>query len=271
MPEGHSIHRYASEHRSLLAGQKVAATSPQGRFRGGAARINGRRLLDVATHGKHLFYRWQRAETLHIHLGLYGKFRVFHADPPRPTPGTRLVLSTGSVSIYLAGPTVCELIEPSREEEIRARLGPDPLQAGTEGNTPAAFAANLATRRIPIGAAILDQSVIAGLGNIYRAETLFLIGLAPHTPANEVPSHAVVELWDMSVELLEQGVTGGTIETVQRSPLRAGPDDNRLYVYQRDQFPCRECGGPISVGEMAGRNMWWCPRCQKAEDTLEPL
>lgn len=264
MPEGHSAYRYAREHRALLAGHEVTATSPQGRFRSGAARITGRRLVDVATHGKHLFYYWQRAETLHIHLGLYGKFRVFNLDPPPPTPGTRLVLSAGDVSIYLAGPTVCELIEPSREEEIRARLGPDPLQIGLDGHTAAAFAANLATRRIPIGAAIIDQSVIAGLGNIYRAEALFLTGLDPHLPANEVPAHKVIELWDRSVELLDLGVADGKIETVRRSWRQMSRSDSRLYVYQRDRFPCRECGGPISVGELAGRSMWWCPKCQEA-------
>ena len=137
MPEGHSILRYANRHHRLLAGKKVHASSPQGRFRGGAARIDGRKLLDVEAHGKHLFYHWDRAETLHIHLGLYGKFRTFKTEPPPPTPGTRLVLASEGTTIYLAGPTVCELIEPSREEAIRARLGPDPLQANRPGHTAA--------------------------------------------------------------------------------------------------------------------------------------
>lgn len=264
MPEGHSIYRYATEHREVLAGKKVAATSPQGRFRSGAARINGRKLLDVETHGKHLFYRWQRAETLHVHLGLYGKFRTFRSEAPPPTPGTRLVLSADSVSIYLAGPTVCELIDPSGEDRIRARLGPDPLKADTNGNTAAAFNANLSRRRIPVGAAILDQSVIAGVGNIYRAESLFLTGIDPATPANEVGASRAEELWDTCVELLESGVAEGKIVTVKRRPLRSSRFEKHqdLHVYQRDRFPCRRCGGPISTAEMAGRNIWWCPSCQ---------
>lgn len=262
MPEGHTIRRYADRHRKELAGRAVELSSPQGRFRAGAARLNGRRLLDVEAHGKHLFYRWQRAETLHVHLGLYGKFRLFRNDPPDPTPGTRLAMSTDDVTVYLAGPTVCELIEPSKEEAIMARLGPDPLKAGTDDNTLERFMVNLSRRRIPIGAAILDQSVIAGIGNIYRAESLFLTKIHPTLPANEVPADKVCELWDKTVELLERGVTEGRIVTRPRPSRRRAKETDRLYVYNRERFACRMCGGPISKGEMAGRSIWWCGSCQ---------
>ena len=143
MPEGHSIFRHADRHRRLLADQVVTASSPQGRFARGAARISGRRLLDVQAHGKHLFYKWERAETLHVHLGLYGKYRVFQGEAGPPTPATRLTLSTADTTIHLAGPAVCELVEPSREEAIRARLGPDPLQAGNAGHNATTFAGKL--------------------------------------------------------------------------------------------------------------------------------
>ena len=264
MPEGHTIRRYADRHRKVLAGKEVATSSPQGRFTAGAARLNGRELLDVDAHGKHLFYRWHRAETLHVHLGLYGKFRLFRSEPPPPTPGTRLALSTADATIYLAGPTVCELIVPSQEEAILARLGPDPLKADTAGNTAEAFAANLSRRRIPIGAAILDQSVIAGIGNIYRAEGLFLTRVHPKTPANEVPPEKVGELWDKSVELLKRGVAEGRIATLPRVPLGKTEETDRIYVYNRERFPCRVCGVPISTGEMAARSIWWCDTCQSA-------
>jgi len=261
MPEGHAVYRYAARQRDLLAGREVAATSPQGRFSRGAARINGRKLLDIATHGKHLFYRWERAETLHIHLGLYGRFNTFiDGEPPPPTPNTRLILAANGATIYLAGPTTCELIEPSREVEIRRRLGPDPLKAGAPGHSADVVAENLSRRAIPIGAAIVDQSVIAGLGNIYRAETLFLCGVSPTTPANAVSAEKVAELWRTGVALLERGVREGKIVTVERPRGRDRTD--QVYVYQRDRFPCRRCGGPISVGEMADRRIWWCEACQ---------
>lgn len=264
MPEGHAIHLYASEHRKLFEQQSVTATSPQGRFAAGAARINGRTLLAVDSHGKHLFYRWRRAETLHVHLGLYGKFRSFRSYAPAPTPATRLVLSTDTAEVHLAGPTVCELIEPSAEDRIRARLGPDPLQAGSAGSDAATFAANLRRRRIPIGAALLDQAVIAGLGNIYRAEILFLTGLDPQIPANEIDQDKVAEIWDLSVKLLRRGVRHRAIVTVKRMPPRASRRDRRklVHVYQRDRLPCRRCGGQIMATELAGRRIWWCPACQ---------
>jgi endonuclease-8 len=260
MPEGHAIFRYAASHRELLAGHVVTAASPQGRFARGAARISGRRLLDVGVHGKHLFYRWERAETLHIHLGLYGKFRTFTEDPPPPTPNTRLTMAADGVIIYLAGPTTCELIEPSREEEIRSKLGPDPLKAGSPGNTAAELAANLARRTIPIGAAIIDQGVMAGFGNIYRAEVLFLTAVNPRTPANEVPRSKIDEIWETGVALLTRGVREGRIVTVKRP---RGPDKtDGLYVYQRDRLSCRKCGGSISSIGMADRTIWWCETCQ---------
>ena len=262
MPEGHSILRYARRQHELLAGQEVMAASPQGRFQGGAARISGRELLEVDAHGKHLFYHWHRAETLHVHLGLYGKFRTFKTDPPPPTPATRLTLSTERVTVYLAGPTVCELITPSQEEAIRARLGPDPLQAGSDGNTLAEFASNLKRRQVPIGAAILDQKVIAGIGNIYRTEILFLTGINPATRANELELGKVEELWRCSVDLLARGVAAGKIVTVPRTPLGRSNETDRLYAYKRERFPCRLCGGSISKADMANRAIWWCESCQ---------
>lgn len=267
MPEGHVIHRYALDHRDRLAGQVVRASSPQGRFSAGARRIDGRKLIEVDAHGKHLFYRFERAEALHVHLGLYGKFRSFDAKPPPPTPATRLTLLGGGNTIYLAGPSVCELVEPWAEQAILDRLGPDPLKDGTEGNTVEVFASNLARRRIPVGAALLDQSVIAGIGNIYRSEALFIAGISPHTPANSLTDIEVASLWDTCVTLLEKGLADGRIVTVARSRIPKGPRRNGagLYVYQRDRQPCRRCNGSISREEMANRTLWRCGVCQSTE------
>lgn len=261
MPEGHSIFLYAREHRKLFADRVVIATSPQGRFARGAERLSGRKLLGVDTHGKHLFYRWHRAETLHIHLGLYGKFRTFGDDPPLPTPGTRLALHTEGTTVYLAGPTVCELIVPSEEETIRSRLGPDPLQAGKPGHSAEAFIEKLARRKIPIGASFIDQAVIAGIGNIYRSEALFLTGINPKTPSDQISEDQAKELWNLSVKLLKRGVRDKRIVTVPRRTKERGDGANQ-YVYKRDRFACRKCGGPISSGQMANRNIWWCNGCQ---------
>lgn len=268
MPEGHTIHRLARKHREVLAGQTVATASPQGRFSTGARRLDGQTLETVDAHGKHLFYRWDGRDTLHVHLGLFGKFRLHRSQPPpAPTPNTRLTMTGDEVAVYLAGPTVCELVDPAEEAAIRRRLGPDPLRAGSGAVKLAQFTANLSRRRIPIGAALLDQRVIAGVGNIYRAEALFRTGIDPKLPAGQLSADAASRLWAESATLLRQGRRDGRIITVdladvgvrRRSDLER---TERLYVYKRTGEPCRRCETPLSVTEMANRLIWWCSSCQ---------
>ena len=269
MPEGHVIHRYARSHREALGGQRVKASSPQGRFAAGAELIDGRRLESVDAHGKHLFYRWEGGTTLHVHLGLFGRFRIHRSSPPPPTDATRLALSTDEAVVYLSGPTVCEMIDPGTEEALRTRLGPDPLVPGKHnGVAPSeAFVANMARRSIPAGAALLDQRVIAGLGNIYRAEALFLEGIDPHLPAKKIDPGRTLDLWDTSVQLLRRGVRSGRIVTVDPDevgvPRRSDLGRNeRLYVYKRQGEPCRRCATVVKRTEVANRLLWWCPSCQ---------
>ncbi len=265
MPEGHTIHRHARLHRRHLGGREVAVSSPQGRFARGAARLDGRRLENVDAHGKNLFYRWEGGDILHVHLGLVGKFRTHHGDPPPPTPGTRLAMQADGTTVYLAGPMTCELIDPIREEELRDRLGPDPLRADGSG----AFAANLGRRAIGVGAALLDQSVVAGIGNVYRAEVLFLEGIHPDVPARSLRGEQVTALWRRLVAELRRGERSGRIVTVEpadvgarrRSALGRG---ERLYVYKRAGEPCRRCGTAVARWELAGRKIWACPACQPA-------
>ena len=268
MPEGHTIHRHARRHREALVGRTVSTGSPQGRFAEGAKRLDGRTLETVDAHGKHLFYRWEGADILHVHLGLFGKFRVHRAvPPPPPSVNTRLTMAGDGVAIYLAGPTICELIDPEAEEAIRSRLGPDPLRTGSKTKMFAKFLANLGRRRIPIGAALLDQRVVAGMGNVYRAEALFRTGIDPNVPANQLTVQAAHELWMESSRLLRAGEKAGRIITVDLDDVGARrrsdlAREERLYVYGRAGEPCRRCGTVISSTEMANRRIWWCPKCQ---------
>ncbi len=264
MPEGHVIHRYARQHRTHFGGRPVRAWSPQGRFADGAARIDGSVLDDVEAHGKHLFYRFDGSDSLYVHLGLIGRFRLYKKDPPDPTPGTRLALEGPAATMYLAGPMACRLVDPAEEAEIRQRLGPDPLLTDDGADD---VKAALRRRRIPIGAALLDQTILAGVGNVYRSELLFLCGIDPRTPANELTDAQVEDMWSHTVTELRRGERAGRISTVQpadvgarrRSDLRAG---ERLYVYKRHGEPCRRCRSPIQSVEMAGRNVWFCGVCQ---------
>ncbi len=265
MPEGHTLHRIARRHRDLFAGREVEAWSPQGRFSAEAAVLDGHRMEDVAAYGKHLFYRWDDAPTLYVHLGLVGKFRTWsRRQPPPPTSGTRLAMRADGATTYLAGPMACRLVAPEEEAEIVDSLGPDPIQS-RRGRRE--FHRRLDAKRGPIAAALLDQGVVAGIGNVYRAELLFLLGIHPDTPAASLTPEQVDDLWDLTVDELRLGVEHGRIITVrpQEMGTRGRTDldgDERLYVYHRDGLPCRRCGSVVRMKDIAGRKTWWCPSCQ---------
>jgi DNA-formamidopyrimidine glycosylase len=264
MPEGHTIHRIARRHNDLFGGGPVAVSSPQGRFDAGARRVDGRTLERVEARGKHLLYHFDGRRTIHVHLGLVGKFRSFRSPAPDPSPATRLALRNDDAVAYLTGPMKCELVDAAATESIVGHLGPDPLVAGTRVTS---FAAALASDDRPIGAALLDQSVVAGVGNVYRAEVLFLCGIHPETPASSLGEEEVKELWNVIRSELRNGVDDGRIVTVRPREVGAArrrdlPKQLRVYTYKRDRRPCRRCGTEIASAEMAGRRTWWCPGCQ---------
>jgi DNA-formamidopyrimidine glycosylase len=263
LPEGHTIHRYANQHRRLLKGHTVAARSPQGRFAKGAALLDGLQLTDVEPYGKHLFYRFDGGLTLHVHLGLYGAFRQFDGDAPAPTPGTRLELATRDLTLRLAGPTACELIDPPTERAIRARLGPDPLRRDADVE---AVRRAFARRRTPVGAVLLDQAVVAGIGNAFRAEALFVTGIDPQRPANELYREQFDQLWATLATMLRKGVQSGRIVTVSPAELGRSRQSRNVedwrYVYRRAGLPCRRCGTTVVSWPLAARPMYACPTCQ---------
>ena len=161
---------------------------------------------------------------------------------------------------------MCELISAPEEETLRDRLGPDPLGDARGRST---FVTSLERRRVPIGAALLDQKLIAGIGNVYRAELLFLVGVDPARPANGVTPDEATSLWKAARSQLIAGEKSGRIVTVR--PSEAGvrrradvPTGERLYVYGRDGEPCRWCGTEIVKATMAARSIWSCPSCQPA-------
>ncbi len=262
MPEGHTIHRLAERHRDVFAGDAVRAWSPQGRFASGAAAIDGAVLVDTAAHGKHLFYDFGGDRFLHVHLGLIGTFRTFRHDPPEPTPTTRLALGNDSAAAYLTGPMTCRLVTHPEADEVLGGLGPDPLRDGMRGRV--AFRANLRRRSLPIGSALLDQRIVAGIGNVYRAEILFLCGIDPRVPANAVTQDDADRLWETMVLQLRHGRRIGRIVTVEPAEVGARyrttiPPEDRLYVYHRDGLPCRHCGAEIRRFDLGGRSIWFCP------------
>ena len=216
MPEGHVLHRAARLQGRRFNGKIVAMCSPQGRFREGVERLNGQQLDRIRAKGKHLFYQFDSGDELHVHLGLFGKFRVNKLpgegeDPLPVSPNCRLLMWTDTDRLHLAGPNVCEVLEPDEAEEVRDRLGPDPIENEPDG--AAQFADNLARRSIPIGKAVMVQDVVSGIGNVYRSELLFQIGLDPWRRAKDLESETVDQLWQRAVDELVAGERIGRIIT----------------------------------------------------------
>lgn len=262
MPEGHTIHRLAKDLNKTIRPAPVVATSPQGRFAKEAAQLDGLTLNRADAWGKHLFLDFDDAPLLHVHLGLIGKFRQKPVDAPEE--GEIRLRLTGTDAIWdLTGPMVCALIDDEDATAITDKLGPDPLRRNAD---PATFAERLKRKKLPLSAALLDQKVIAGIGNVYRSEFCYLAGIDPNTPANELSDEQVDELWELATDQLKLGVKLNRIVT--REPDEVGvsagriPDSERLYVYKREGQPCHRCGDEIRLGESAKRKAWYCPTCQ---------
>ena len=164
-------------------------------------------------------------------------------------------------TIDLNGPTACEVITRSQRSAILARLGPDPLGGGRKADA----LANIADSKRPIGTLLLDQSVIAGVGNIFRAEVLFQLQLDPETRGCEIPRPTLDRLWRLLLRMMKTGLKYGRIITVTAKeagqPLAKIQGGDRFRIYGKDD--CPSCDGPIETIELAARKLYYCPRCQQ--------
>jgi formamidopyrimidine-DNA glycosylase len=163
----------------------------------------------------------------------------------------------------LRGATVCEAISDPEVDAILARLGPDPLRRRQD---PAKAHARIARSRTAVGALLMDQSVLAGVGNVYRAELLFRHRVSPFRPGRDIDAGLWTAMWTDLVALMRDGVKAGRIVTTRREDRarRRGPAEpaDAHYVYRRTDLPCRVCGTGVRTQEMVGRNLYWCPVCQ---------
>ncbi|MGX7670149.1 Fpg/Nei family DNA glycosylase [Plantactinospora sp. DSM 117369] len=269
MPEGHTIHRLAARHQELFGGEKVLASSPQGRFAEGAALLSGAVLEQTEAYGKHLLHHYAGGQALHVHLGLYGKFADGDGEPPAPVGQVRLRLHTDLHWLDLRGPTACELLSPPEVDALRARLGADPLRADADPEAPYARIRRSPT---PLFALLLDQSIVAGTGLIFVTEALFRAGLPPTTPGRDLTPDGWRTIWADLVALMSAAVETGRIDTVHPQhlpeamgrPPRVDRHGGEVYVYRRAGLPCHLCGTEVLRADQAGRNSYWCPRCQRA-------
>lgn len=186
--------------------------------------------------------------------------------PPDPVGAVRVRLLTDRTVADLRGPTACEVITGEEVHEVMGRLGPDPLvDRPAKGEQRMVDA--IRTKPTPIALLLMDQSVVSGIGNVYRAELLFRARLDPFRPGRDVPEETVRALWRDWSRLIRVGVETGVMMTMDG--LRGGAKqralasrDDRHWVYHRTGLPCRVCGTPIAMQELGGRKLYWCPTDQ---------
>ena len=273
MPEGHTLHRLARRQQRQFGGQPVALSSPQGRFADEAAHLDGWTFHRAQAWGKHLVQEYRppaassrssRRQLVHIHLGIYGAFHELTVPPGPPVGQVRLRIVGPAAAVDLRGPNVCELYTPEDLDGLIARLGPDPLRPDAE---PERARAAIGKSRRAIGALLMDQKIIAGVGNVYRAEVLYRAGIDPHRPGTSISGEEFDALWADLLDLMPVGVRRGQMHVMRPEDDHGAPsyrsDRPRTYVYRRVGEPCRICGTPIAHGVMEGRNLFWCPGCQR--------
>lgn len=272
MPEGHIIHRLAGRLNDDFRDGPLDVSSPQGRFSSSASLLDGQVIRFAEAVGKHLFIHFDESvgpeSILYVHLGLIGSLRFEPVDDVWGQIRLRIVNTERTLAANLRGPQFCQLMSVGDYEAKRAKAGEDPLRddASPEALWPAVHKSGRS-----IGALLMDQALFAGVGNIYRAETLFRLGISPFVPGKELTRAQFDSIWTDLVGLMRVGVERGRIDTVrdEHLPEAMGREPRRddhggeVYVYRREGQGCYVCGASIRAQVMQGRNLFWCPSCQK--------
>ncbi|MDQ6740272.1 MAG: Fpg/Nei family DNA glycosylase [Actinomycetota bacterium] len=187
-----------------------------------------------------------------------------YAGPPEPKGAVRVRLVSDHGWADLRGPTACEVLTPVEAAAAVAALGPDPLH-----NRPGdelEFIRRAGASRAVVGLLLMNQQVLAGVGNVYRAEVLFRRRLDPWLPGTALPSERLAGLWRDILSVMGDGVRDGRIITTasadRTSPTLPVAVGDAHYVYKREGLPCRICRTPVAMTELGNRKLYWCPACQ---------
>ena len=265
MPEGQVSHRNAIRVSAAMAGRKlvrVDAPDPHIAPQRIPERLAGDCIDVVEAKGKHHLFRFASGRVLHSHLGMIGAWRLQAAGRPVAQRNLWLAMWTEDhVVAQYRGPRL-RLYEPGEPVPALARVGPDLLDDDLDPSQVAMRGLARADPGRAIGEVLMDQRVMAGIGNVIRSETLFLCGIDPWTAAGELAPEAARDLGATASRLLAEGVrAGGALNTYRP----ANPTSReRTWVYGRRGRPCRRCGTPIRSRGMgdANRTVYWCPACQ---------
>lgn len=270
MPEGDTIHRAAAELRAALAGQRVVraeARATQVRALG-PQRLVGQTVRRVETRGKHLLAWFAPGGlALHTHLGMHGSWHVCAPDERwrKPAAQAAVVVGVADRVAVCFRPRTCELLSPAQvaEHPGLASLGPDALAAPEAGGTDLGEARRRLDARAgwTAGEALLDQGVLAGVGNVFKCEVLFVCGVDPWARVGELDPATRDALLAAAERLLRANAGP---DRAPRTTTGLSQPSQRLHVYGRPRRPCPRCATPVRAarqGEQA-RVTYWCPQCQ---------
>jgi len=278
MPEGDTVWQAARRLHIALAG-KVLTRSDLRVPKFATADLTGRTVLDVTPRGKHLLTRIEGGLTLHSHLRMDGSWKVY-ADGQRwsggPAHQIRAILGTADLTAVGYRLPVLELLRTKDEDRAVGHLGPDLLGPDWDGDK--ALENLLRDPARPLGEALLDQRNLAGIGNVYKSELCFLLGVTPWLPIGALPADRAARLPTLARNLLESNRDRPARNTTGRDTKGFGARgrdtkgygargrDQNLYVYGRTPRPCLRCHSPIrSANQGDGsreRPTYWCPTCQ---------
>jgi endonuclease-8 len=259
MPEGDAVYRTAKRLREALDG-RVLTRSDFRVPRHATADLRGRAVVTTVSYGKHLLTRVQGGVTVHTHLRMDGSWRVVAAGRTAPRGDVvRLILANAEWTALGIKLGMVDLVPTEREDRVVGHLGPDLL--GPEWDAARAVSNLRGDPRRTIGEALLDQRHLAGIGTIWRAETLFAARLSPWRTVESIPPSDLDSLVTHAHRLMDASKDAPL--PVTTGDLRPG---RSLFVYGRARRPCRLCGNPISSGEMGEqpyeRLIFWCRACQ---------
>ncbi len=276
MPEGDTIHRAALTLHRALAGQRVVrfeSVFPALTRVHDDSPLTGQTVEAVAARGKHLLMRFSGGRTLRTHMRMNGSWHIYRPGErwQRPRRDMRIVVATDQFEAVGFNIPVAEFIESRRVEthhELR-KLGPDLL--GEDFDRGEAIRRLTARADTAAGDALLNQRVVAGIGNVYKSEVLFACGVNPFAIVSDLSADQVACLIDTALKFLRTNVSGRlapmTTYTGYRRTTRRDNPSERLWVYGRARLPCRKCGTVVRVKKQGSdaRLTYWCPRCQPAK------
>jgi endonuclease-8 len=274
MPEGDTIFRAARTLAAALASHEVIrfeSVFPQLNRIDQDDPIAGRRIEGVRSRGKHLLIDFSNDLTLRTHLRMNGIWHLYSVNERwrQPRDEARIVLSTESHSAVAFSIQVAQFFQTSAETRTDAlrRLGPDLLSP--DYDPLEAFRRLRAAGGRPVAEALLDQKIIAGIGNVFKSEILFVVGIDPATPVESLEDRELTRILEKGRLLLNLNVNRSTRPQQGRwTTGRLNPAE-RLWVYGRRGKPCFRCGTEIAYwkGGDDARSTYWCPRCQPARAT----